>query len=86
MSSAPYWIDSEFIGLGCERGQLHSSPLASPALKLSTLILMLHWSCASWSHSGISGSIEDAVTCGLWRASVPPLHLALLPQVTLALG
>lgn len=34
MSSAPYWIDSEFIGLGHERGQLHSSPLASPALKL----------------------------------------------------
>lgn len=34
MSSAPYRIDFEFIGLGRERGQLHSSTLASPALKL----------------------------------------------------
>lgn len=34
MSSAPYWNNSEFIELGHERGQLHSSPLASPALNL----------------------------------------------------
>lgn len=83
MSSAPYRIDSEFIGLGVRGASSIPHPWLPLPLNWSTLILMLHWSCASWSHSGIPGSIEDAVTCGLWRASVPPLHLALLPQVTL---
>lgn len=92
VSSAPYWINSEFIGLGHERGQLHSCPATLPTpcpapqlplpLNWSTLILLLHWSCASWSHSGIHEPqlySEDVVTCGLWRASIVPLHLALLP-------
>lgn len=74
VSSAPYWNNSEFIELGHERRQLLSSHWLPLPLNWSTLILLLH--------SGVREPqlhSEDVVTCGLWRASVAPLYLALLP-------
>lgn len=67
MSSAPYWNNSEFIELGHGEGPAPFLPRLPLPLNWSTLTLLLHWSYASWSHSGIhepQPHSEAVVTCG----------------------
>lgn len=96
MSSAPYWNNSEFIDLGRVRGQLHSSPLASPALNLvhtySVASLVLCILVSSWD-PGTPAPLRgrgDLRTLESWRrasalSSSPPRARTLVP-VQEALG